>query len=92
MSFQPDECPAFAVVPDAPPVPPTPPDDGLPAAWAILAILLAITAFEVWALRHHKNTISHLFQRLAHSRHWFRWVALLGLGILTWHLLWGFPW
>lgn len=67
-------------------------DDGVPAAWAILVLVLLLTAFEVWALTHHKNTISHLFQRLARSRRWFRWLAFFGLAILGWHLLWGFPW
>jgi hypothetical protein len=62
------------------------------AAWMILALVIAVAIFEVWALHHHQNTISHLIQRLAHWRWWFRWLAVLGMGILTWHLLWGFPW
>lgn len=67
-------------------------DPGVPAGWAILVLLLLITAFEVWALARHKNTISHLLQRLSRGRRWFRWLAALGFGILVWHLLWGFPW
>lgn len=87
-------CPTTATVQQQPDPPPASvaPDPGLPAAWMILALVLAIAAFEIWALAKHKNTISHLFQRLANSHRWFRWLAFAGLAILTWHLLWGFPW
>lgn len=68
------------------------PDPGVPAAWAILVIVVLVALFEVWALWRGKNTISHLIQRLSRSRRWFRWLVGLGLAVLGWHLLFGFPW
>lgn len=67
-------------------------DPGVPAGWFILGLVVAIAVFEVWALKNHKNTISHLIQRLSRGRKWFRWLGLLGLTILGWHIFWGFPW
>ena len=66
------------------------PDPGAPAAWMILGLLIALAIFEMWALRTHHNTISHLFQRLSRLRTWFRWLVGAGMVILSWHLLFGF--
>ena len=82
-------CPLHAVDP-VPLAQPTT-DPGVAAAWMIFGLLLAVAIFEVWALQTHHNTISHLFQRLARRYHWFRWMNFLGLVVLGWHLLWGFP-
>lgn len=81
-----------AVQPIDPPAPPVAQDPAVPAAWALLVLVLLLTAFEVWALAKHKNTISHMFQRLSRAFRWFRALALIGLIVLGWHLLFGFPW
>jgi len=70
----------------------TEPDPGLPAAWMILALVVAVAIFELWALKTKRNTISHLMQRISRKRLWFKWLAGAGMVVLTWHLLWGFPW
>lgn len=67
-------------------------DPGVPAMWVALAFVIALAIFEVWALRHHTNTISHWLQRLAKTRRWLRWFGLIGMIVLGWHLFWGFPW
>lgn len=76
------------------PEPPDPPvvNDSIPAGWFILAVLIAVMVFEIWAIKAKKHTISQTIQRLSKGHGWFRWLALAGLGILTWHILWGFPW
>lgn len=65
---------------------------GLPATIIILTLFVVVAIFEVWALKTRHNTISHLIQRISRGRNWFRWLAGIGMGVLTWHLLWGFPW
>lgn len=72
--------------------PPPPPHPGIPAGWFILAAFIAVAIFEIWAIRKKKNTISQVIQRLARGRRWFKWLGIIGMGILTWHIFWGFPW
>lgn len=73
------------------PVPTPVVDPGLPAMWTVLVLILIIGIFEAWALKTHHNTISHWMQRLARGHSWVKWLGALGLGILGWHLFWGFP-
>lgn len=65
------------------------PDPGIAAALVVLAIIVAVAIFEVWALRTRHNTISHMIQRVAHRRAWFKWLLGATMFLLTWHILWG---
>src|SRR5262245_12787227 len=62
-----------------------------PAGFFILGFLIALIIFEVWALRTHHNTWSHLWQRLSRAYRWFMALSLVAFISLTWHLIWGFP-
>lgn len=93
---QPEDCTGLAVLPsvDVPQQPYTTDAFGQqPADWMILGLVVLIAIFEVWALWHHRNTISQRMQHLSKRFPWLKWVAgVIGLGILGWHLFWGFPW
>jgi hypothetical protein len=72
--------------------PPEPRNPSGAAGWMVLVLVIGIALFEAWALRKHRDTISHMIQKLSRGRRWFRWLGVLGMGILTYHLIWGFFW
>lgn len=77
---------------DIPELAPVEPDPATAAKWFALVWFLALAVFEIWALRHGKNTLSHWLQRLSRAHKWLRWLEVIGSGLLVWHLFWGFPW
>lgn len=78
---------------EPPPTPPDVNDPGRPADWMLLGLLIALFVFEMWALWKHKNTISQRVQHVSKTHKWLRWlVGVFAMGVLSWHLFWGFPW
>lgn len=64
--------------------------------WVVLGGLIVILAFvavyDIWALHTKRRTISQFMQGLGRTYRWFPWLAVLAIGLLTWHVLLGFPW
>lgn len=65
-------------------IPPMLPSVSLPAAIAWTVIILGVLAFELWAMHHHRNTLSQFVQ---HKPRWFRWLAEIGVIYLGFHLM-----
>lgn len=96
-TISPDDCTGLAVLPsvDVPQQQPytTEAFGRQPADWMIIGLLVLITIFELWALWHHRNTISQRIQHASKRFPWLKWIAgAIGLSILGWHLFMGFPW
>src|SRR4051812_4204016 len=72
-------------------VDPPPPADHV-AWWIWLAILAAIAIADWWLLWKHRKTLSQQAQRYSRAHQWFRWLGMIALGMLGWHLFFGFPW
>ena len=58
--------------------------------WALLVVVAIILAFEVWALKSGRPTISQWVQRKARGR-WWKWFGVVAVGLLLWHLFEGGP-
>jgi hypothetical protein len=63
-----------------------------PAKWFIAGNLVALGAFETWALDSQHDTVSQFAQRESAHHPAVRWTIVTGMALLTWHLAWGFPW
>jgi hypothetical protein len=87
--FQPEDCLGEPILEIAP-APPAHP--GAPAAWFLLGFLIALVAFELWALHTGHNTVSQLLQHVLKGHKWLQWVAVVGWAVVGWHLFKGFPW
>ena len=84
--IQPDDCLGVAVL-DAP----APVRPGVPAAWFLLVLFVALFVFELWALQTGHNTVSHFLQRMVKAHRWLAWLGGLAWIVLGWHLLLGGP-
>lgn len=62
-----------------------------PAVWFLVAVLIAVAIFEVWAIRTDNATISQAALWAARQEPWVRWVGAIGFVALVWHLFWGGP-
>lgn len=76
--------------PDPPPLPAR--DIGIFAMWLVLALVIVVAVFDIWALKTKRRTISQMIQRLSRGWAWFRWIGLATMVLLTWHIFWGYPW
>lgn len=59
--------------------------------WALLAIIIGIAIFELWALKTKRPTISQWVQRKTRGRPWWKWFGIVSIGLLLWHLFEGGP-
>lgn len=59
-------------------------DPSLAAQWMWVALIVAVVAFELWALHSRNNTLSQFVQ---HRPRWFRWLAVGAVTVLGLHLL-----
>jgi len=67
------------------------PKPGVPAAWFLLGLFLALAIFEVWALSTGHNTVSHMIQRAVKAHRWLAWFGGIAWVVLGIHLLFGGP-
>jgi len=70
------------------------PDDLLPppqshaaAPWLWLGLLAGVLVIDLALMRSGQPTLSQWVQ---HQPRWFKVTALVGVGLLGWHLVWGF--
>lgn len=73
-------------------VPPEVVNPEIPSYWIIAILFIIVAVFEIWVIKIKKRTISQTIQRLSKAKRWFRWLAATAMAILTWHIIWGFPW
>lgn len=84
------ECLSLVGEPEPEPLPSR--DLSSAAGWMIVVLIVAVAVFELWALARGKHTISQRIQHLARGRTWVKVLGVIGMGVLTYHLLWGFFW
>jgi len=85
--MQPEDCGILLETPD----PPTLPDEGIAAGWMLLALVVAVVVFDLWALHTKRRTLSQTVQKVSRGWWWVRVIGVVGLALVGWHVLWGFP-
>ena len=59
--------------------------------WALLAIVLAILIYELWAIWTGGKTISQWVKGKTRGRRWWKGFGVVAIGLLLWHLFEGGP-
>jgi hypothetical protein len=86
---QPKDCLEWTIDPE----PPAPlPSRDLAAVYMVIAVVVVIAIFEVWALTHGHNTISQMIQKVMRGHTILQILGAIGIGFLGWHLIRGGPW
>jgi succinate dehydrogenase hydrophobic anchor subunit len=85
-------CPIEGVIADliVEPVP-VRPEPSNAGGWALLALVLGILIFELWAIATGRPTISQWTKRITRSRPWWKAFGVVSIGLLLWHLFFGGP-
>jgi succinate dehydrogenase hydrophobic anchor subunit len=87
-------CPIEGVIAEliVEPIPVIPdPDPSNASGWALLALVLGILIYEVWAIATGRPTISQWVQRATRGRPWWKAFGVVSIGLLLWHLFEGGP-
>ena len=61
------------------------------AVWVLVAALLLVLVFDLWAGRTHRPTISQWLRRTFGRHRWWRPAAMSLIGLTLWHLFFGGP-
>jgi hypothetical protein len=65
--------------------------DSNAGGWALLAVMVGLVIFELWAIGTGRPTISQWVQRMTRGRPWWKAFGVVSIGLLLWHLFEGGP-
>ena len=74
-----------------PTTPPPDPSTSNVAGWVLLAIVVVVIAFDVWALWTKRPRLSQWIRRKVRKRRWWRWPLIATFAALLWHVMLGGP-